>query len=125
MVKGSDIIEVKTPPVVQISLTVAVSLDEFFIQNLINNLAYVLQIDVSRIRVVNIISEDSVTNTRRRSVMSSNTISLEFGDPPSSNTDPPQQTSSKTDWLSGEGENDNVDIKVLLYVTCTLILVHI
>lgn len=112
--KGPDIIEIKTPPVVQISLTVAVSVDEFFIQNLISNLAYVLQIDVSRIRVVNIIAEDSLVdnNGRRRSVMSNNTISLEFGDPPGNSTDPPIQESSEADWLSGKGENDDVDIRV-------------
>jgi hypothetical protein len=52
-VKGSDSVEIRTAPVVQVSLMLAVSIDEFFdIGELINNIAFVLNIDKSRIRVV-------------------------------------------------------------------------
>ncbi len=45
--------EIRTPPVVQVSLSLAMSLDDFFdIGELINNLAFVLKIDKTRIRVV-------------------------------------------------------------------------
>ena len=45
--------EIRTPPVVQISLELAVSLDDFFeVGQLIRNLAFVLRIDPSRIRLV-------------------------------------------------------------------------
>lgn len=45
--------EIRTAPVVQVSLSLAVSLDDFFdIGELINNIAFVLGIDKSRIRVV-------------------------------------------------------------------------
>jgi len=46
-------VEIRTPPVVQISLSVSVSLDEFFsVGKLIENIAFALGIDFNRIRVV-------------------------------------------------------------------------
>ena len=45
--------EIRTPPVIQVSLSLAVSLDEFFnVGELINNIAFALNIDKSKIRVV-------------------------------------------------------------------------
>lgn len=53
IVKGSDAVEIITAPVIQVSLSLAVSVDDFFdIGDLINNIAFVLNIDRSRIRVV-------------------------------------------------------------------------
>ena len=53
IIKGSDPIEIRTPPVVQVSLNLAVSIDDFFnVGELIHNLAFALRIDPSRIRVV-------------------------------------------------------------------------
>lgn len=53
IIKGSDPIEIRTAPVVQVSLTLAVSLDDFFnVGELINNIAFVLRIDKSKIRLV-------------------------------------------------------------------------
>ena len=94
----------------------AVSIDDFFITNLINNLAFVLKIDVSRIRVVNIIAEDSVVKRRRSllQAMSNSTVTLEFGDPPDMEVDPPTTISSKDDWMASDGESDSVDIQVSL-----------
>ncbi len=53
IVRGSDPVEIRTPPVVQVSLSLAVSLDDFFsVRELIKNLAFVLKIDPNKIRVV-------------------------------------------------------------------------
>ena len=53
VIKGSDPIEIRTPPVVQVSLSLAVSLDNFFnIGELVHNIAFILKIDKSKIRVV-------------------------------------------------------------------------
>ncbi len=53
IVRGSDPVEIRTPPVVQVSLSLAVSLDDFFsVGELIKNLAFVLKIDPNKIRVV-------------------------------------------------------------------------
>ncbi len=111
--KGSTPIEIRTPPVVQISLNVAVTVEEYFINNLISNLAFTLNIDISRIRVVNIISEDSA---RRRRSVSDNTVTIEFGDPPVTTVDSPSVSTAEQDWIESEGENDNVDMMVSLFV---------
>ena len=110
--KGSVPVEIRTPPVVQISLNVAVTVEEFFLSNLISNLAFVLKIDVSRIRVVNIVAENSAAKRDTLSDGAINTVTLEFGDPPATNVDPPLTTTPDQDWMENDGENDNVDVKV-------------
>ena len=95
----------------QISLNVSATVEDYFITSLINNLAFTLKIDISRIRVVNIVAEDSVTSRRRRAI-SSNTVTIEFGDPPEVNVDPPAVSTSEQDWIENDGENDNVDMEV-------------
>lgn len=110
--KGSVPVEIRTPPVIQISLNVAVTVEEFFLSNLISNLAFVLKIDVSRIRVVNIVAENSAVKRDTLSDGASNTVTLEFGDPPAMNVDPPLATTPNQDWMENDGENDNVDVKV-------------
>lgn len=95
------------------SLNVAVSLDQFFLNNLINNLAFVLKIDISRIRVVKIISEDSLR--RKRHLLATNginTVTLEFGDPPAMSVTPPAVASVEKEWREGNGETDSVDMEV-------------
>ena len=61
VIKGSDPIEIRTPPVVQVSLDLSVSLDDFFeSEHFVQYLALVLQIDITMIRVVDVVSEDTV-----------------------------------------------------------------
>lgn len=53
LIRGSDPVEIRTAPVVQVSLNLDVSLDDFFDPNdLIDRLAFVLNIDRSTIRIV-------------------------------------------------------------------------
>lgn len=53
LIRGSDPVEIRTAPVVQVSLNLDVSLDDFFDPNdLIDRLAFVLNIDHSTIRIV-------------------------------------------------------------------------
>lgn len=58
----------------------AVSIDDFFTKNLVNNLADLLGIDKSLIRVVDIISENG--RRRRRSSDDVAIIQFEIADPP-------------------------------------------
>ena len=58
----------------------AVSIDDFFAANLINNLADLLDIDQSLIRVVNIVSENG--RRRRRSSDDVVVVHIEIADPP-------------------------------------------
>ena len=58
----------------------AVSIDDFFTKNLVNNLADLLGIDKSLIRVVDIVSEN--TRRRRRSSGDVTIVQIEIADPP-------------------------------------------
>ena len=89
VIKGSDPVEIRTPPVVQVSLDVAVSLDDFFESDrFVEYLAFVLKIDISMIRVVDIVSEDTPLQRKRRNLQNSMnmTVTLEIGDPPQNGT---------------------------------------
>ena len=109
VIKGSDPIEIRTPPVVQVSLDVAVSLDDFFESDrFVEYLAFVLNIDLSMIRVVNVVSEDTPLQRRRRNLLSAinTTIILEIGDPPQAGS--PISIAPVTDEYS----SDSVDMGV-------------
>ena len=110
--RGSDPIQIQTPPVVQVSLTLAVSIDDFFVQNLISNLAYVLNINPSTIRVVQIIAE-SAPFTGKKSLLAVNdtTLTLELGVPPPNTTAVPI-TPSVGAKLATSGGQRSVDVVV-------------
>ena len=66
-VSGSTPIVIEVAPVIQVSLTLApVSETEFFEENLIANIAGLLGIDSSRIRIVNVIAESRRRRRRRQ-----------------------------------------------------------
>ena len=105
---------------VQVALNLAVSIDDFFNPGeLIHNLAFVLRIDPSTIRIVEIVAEDSRPTRRRRNLLAVNefnftTITLEFGDPPALNISTPEAP-SVADEIAMAGEtNDSVDLDVSL-----------
>ena len=113
IISGSDPIEIRTAPVIQVSLTLAVSIDQFFTQNLISNLAYVLNINPSSIRVVNIIAE-SATVTGKRSLLAANdssTLTLELGAPPPNVIDVPAVPSVE-EQIDQSGGLGSVDMTV-------------
>ena len=61
--------EIRTPPVVQVALNLAVSVDTFFDpRGILLNLAYVLRIDIRTIRLVNVIAEDSDMRRKRQAI---------------------------------------------------------
>ena len=107
VIKGSDPVEIRTPPVVQVSLAVAVSLDDFFESDrFVEYLAFVLKIDISMIRVVDIVSEDTALQRKRRNLQNSMnmTLTLEIGNPPQ-NESPSNIGSVRNDYTS-----DSVDL---------------
>ena len=81
VIRGSQPITIRTTAVVQVSLTVSVTVDDFFEKNLISNLAFLLNIPSSKIRIVSVISESS--RRKRATGEGSSTIAIEIGDPPS------------------------------------------
>ena len=57
-------------------------MDDFFKENLLNNLIALLGIDRSRIRIVDIVSADSSRRRRKRSSGAVHQVKIEIGDPP-------------------------------------------
>ena len=95
------------------------SIDDFFNPaSLIQNLAYVLKIDPSRIRVVKIVAEDTtIQGANKRSLLATNeynhtTITLEFGDPPVMNISTPDPPSIADEVAMAGGDDDSVDLEV-------------
>ena len=79
ILRGNTPITIRTAAVIQLSLNLApVTVDEFFEENLVFNLATLLGIDQSRIRIVNVISEAG--NRKRQAVGMS--VEIEIGNPP-------------------------------------------
>ena len=59
VIRGDNEVTIRTTAVVQVSLTVSVTVNDFFEENLISNLAFLLQIPSNKIRIVSVISESS------------------------------------------------------------------
>ena len=79
ILRGNTPITIRTAPVIQLSLNLPpITVNEFFEDNLVFNLATVLGIDESRIRIVNVISEAS--SSKRQVVGTS--VDIEIGNPP-------------------------------------------
>ena len=79
ILRGNTPITIRTAPVIQLSLNLApVTVDEFFEKNLVFNLATLLGIDESRIRIVNVISEASSSKRQAEGT----TVDIEIGNPP-------------------------------------------
>ena len=122
IIKGSDSIEIRSPPVIQVSFNLAVTVDDFFTTNLINNLAFVLGIEPSHIRVVEVVAAGP---RGRRSLLAvnsnSSTVVLELGEPAKLNITEPV-TVMVEEQLFGEVEEeveeeeetseDSVDVQV-------------
>ena len=84
-----------------------VTVDEFFEENLVQNLAALLGIDTSRIRVMNVISADS--SRRRRSTDDTMVVEFEIGDPPAATVeyDEPELYDNSTASNTTEGYATN------------------
>ncbi|XP_071946075.1 fibrocystin-L-like [Antedon mediterranea] len=92
LVRGGDSVDIITTPVVMVAIGVpAVSVDDFFEENLVQNLANLLGISSDRIRVVDVIREGS---TRRRRRSDEVTVEIEIGDQPATNIDVGNSTSN-------------------------------
>ena len=110
ILRGNTPITIRTAPVIQLSLHLApVTVDEFFEENLILNLATLLGIDESRIRIVNVISEAS--SSKRQAVGTS--VDIEIGNPPPvSNATVTNQTTANSTVELNFSELEDVTIMV-------------
>ncbi|KAL4228553.1 Fibrocystin-L [Mactra antiquata] len=84
IVGGDQVIDIKTAESVIISFGLpAMSVDDFFGDNLVTNLASFLNIPLNKIKVVNVVSASG--NRRRRSTDDSIVVTMEISDEPASN----------------------------------------
>jgi len=81
IVKGPSNIEIKTQPIVVLKLGMTVPIENFFEENVVANLAGLLGIDPSNIRVTNIVREGS-TGRKKRDTGDVLGVEFEIGPPP-------------------------------------------
>ncbi|KAK3587659.1 hypothetical protein CHS0354_042443 [Potamilus streckersoni] len=87
IVKSPRVIEIKTAEVIMVAFGLPMmTVDDFFGQNLVQNLAAFLSIPYSKIRIVNIINEQSSSGRHKRETFAGDktTIEVEIGNLPSS-----------------------------------------
>ncbi|XP_063605340.1 fibrocystin-L-like [Penaeus indicus] len=93
VLRGGSVIDITTTPTIILSMGIAVDPDNFFEENLVQNLALLLNIAPENIRVTNIISESS---GRRRKRGASEVVQAEF-----EIASPPTDASNGTSTTSG------------------------
>ena len=76
------VIDIKTQPIVVLKLGMTVPIENFFEQDVVNNLAGLLGIDPANIRVTNIVRENSVGRKKREADVEPVTFEFEIGPPP-------------------------------------------
>jgi hypothetical protein len=81
IIKGPAVVDIKTQPVVILKLGLAVPIENFFEENIIGNIAGLLGIDPSMIRVTEIVREGSV-GRKKRSEGESISVEFEIAPPP-------------------------------------------
>ena len=111
LVKGEDPVEIRTPPVIQVSLNLAVPVDTFFDpRGILMNLAFVLRIDINTIRLVNVIAEDSDMRRKRQAVdgvTNDTMVVIEIGNLPENISAP--DVTAVSDQVAKYG-NESVDL---------------
>ncbi|XP_043545298.1 fibrocystin-L-like [Chiloscyllium plagiosum] len=99
LVRGSTPIEVHTAPVLHISFNLpAMTVDEFYGPNLVENLALFLNVPQSKIRITNIVRETGLRRKRATGI----TVEVEIRDPPSEHFS--VDNSNSTNTTSTEGK---------------------
>ncbi|XP_056378584.1 fibrocystin-L-like [Hyla sarda] len=96
LVRGSTPVEIRTSPLIVISFKMpAMTEDQFYGANLVQNLAIFLKIPASKIRITKIIREGS---SRRKRATGGISVSVEISDPPVQQTN--SSSSNATDPLT-------------------------
>ncbi|XP_018426208.1 PREDICTED: fibrocystin-L [Nanorana parkeri] len=95
LVRGSTAVEIRTSPLIVVAFNLpAMTVDQFYGQNLVRNLALFLKIPANKIRITKIVQEGS---RRRKRATGGLSVSVEISDPPAVQTN---TTSNSTDNLS-------------------------
>ncbi|XP_022094388.1 fibrocystin-L-like [Acanthaster planci] len=120
LVKGPKPVEIRTTAVVMVSFGVpAVSLDDFYESgNLVKNLASLLNLDPSQIRVVEVVREG--TRRRRRLAEGQSGVELEIGPQPTQEIEPPGEEATTEAPTTTRSSGSEVGYEDLLRVTSQL-----
>ncbi|GCB65056.1 hypothetical protein scyTo_0007633, partial [Scyliorhinus torazame] len=106
LVRGSTPIEIHTSPVLHISFNLpAMTVDEFYGPNLVQNLALFLNVPPNKIRVTNIVRETGHRRKRATGI----TVEVEIGEPPMEQLSSSRNNS--TNSTSTEGKLQFSDLK--------------
>uniref|UniRef100_A0A8C5R062 PKHD1 like 1 n=1 Tax=Leptobrachium leishanense TaxID=445787 RepID=A0A8C5R062_9ANUR len=93
MVRGSSPVVIRTSPLIVISFNLpAMTVDQFYGENLVRNLALFLKIPANKIRVTKIIAEGG---HRRRRAAGALSVEVEIADPPAPQTNTTENETSK------------------------------
>ena len=76
------VVNIKTQPIVVLKLGMTVPIENFFEENVIENIAGLLGIDPSNIRITNIVREGTTANTKREASDTITSVEFEIGPPP-------------------------------------------
>ncbi|XP_068231985.1 fibrocystin-L-like [Palaemon carinicauda] len=84
LLRGGHVVEIKMMPVVILNMGIVVDLDNFFEDDVVNNVAQLLGVSPANIRITNVVREDGGKRKRRRRSASSQPVDFEFeiGSPP-------------------------------------------
>ncbi|XP_073535878.1 fibrocystin-L [Phyllobates terribilis] len=96
LVRGSSPVEIRTSPLIVIAFNLpAMTVDQFYGDNLVRNLALFLKIPASKIRITKIVAEGS---KRRKRAAGGISVSVEIADPPAQGIN--STSSNSTDALT-------------------------
>ncbi len=101
-IRGTRPIEIRTQPVIQVTLELAVTVEDFFAEQLVRNLAFILGIPENKIRVVDVISESS---RRKRQADGTRTVVIEVGNAPGNTTVDSGVQTNQTNTTTPGGQN--------------------
>ena len=83
VVRGSQPVEIRTTPVIQVALDLFVSTDDFFNEDMIvSNIAFLLNIPPDKIRIVDIVSESAKKRKRQTEGGQQLQVNFEIGEEP-------------------------------------------
>ena len=104
IVKGPAVVDIKTQPIVVLKLGMTVDIENFFEEDVVNNLAGLLGIDPQNIRITNIVREGSA-GRKKRSGETLDELVVEIGPPPTTtigNFVPPPEPTTAAPVAPGE-----------------------
>ncbi|XP_041373046.1 fibrocystin-L-like isoform X2 [Gigantopelta aegis] len=83
IVKGDSVVNIETNEQIIVSFSLpAMTVDDFFGDNIIENLAAFLNVDPRKVRIVDVVNEQTGSGRRRRRTVATTTVVVEIGDEP-------------------------------------------